>query len=223
MTLHDCAALIVPRGHWDLFPPAWWFLWFCTHGTSTPAYSIVCRNVAEIGSVLDLPAFAGVVGTGESTASFDCAVPFLGWILLTRGLKKAKAVFRPFCIHFLKKKARFRSRISLPELLRARRFLYVEAFYYQRKWFQIGMDCRSLPLLAKREVLLSCYPAVPAAGLCIRTVRVSGRLCKALSANQTCTGRSKNTSGTYAAAVPNGRVRRSLTRQGFALPMRRWY
>ena len=99
--------------------------------------------------------------------------------------------------------------------------MYVDAFYYQRKSFQIGLDCRSLPLLAKREVLLSCHPAVPAAGLCIRAVRVSGRSYKASPANQTCTGRSKNTSGMYAAAVPNGRVRRSLTRRGIALPMRR--
>ena len=39
---------------------------------------IVCRNTAEIGSVLVLPAFAGVVGIRDSTASFDCAIPFLG-------------------------------------------------------------------------------------------------------------------------------------------------
>ena len=99
--------------------------------------------------------------------------------------------------------------------------MYVGTFYYQRKSFQTGPDCRSLPLLAKREVLLPCYPAVPAAGLCIRAVRVSGRSYKASPANQTCTGRSKNTSGMYAAAVPNGRVRRSLTRQGVSIPMRR--
>ena len=51
MALHACAALIAPQGHWDLFPSVWWFLWLCTHGTSTPAYSIVCRNVAGIWSV----------------------------------------------------------------------------------------------------------------------------------------------------------------------------
>ena len=27
---------------------------------------------------LGFPALAGIVGTGESTASFDCAIPFLG-------------------------------------------------------------------------------------------------------------------------------------------------
>ena len=30
------------------------------------------------GEVWDLPAFAGIVGTGESTASYDRAIPFLG-------------------------------------------------------------------------------------------------------------------------------------------------
>lgn len=43
-----------------------------------PARMLVRRNVAGIGSVWDLPAFAGIVGIGESTASFDCAIPFLG-------------------------------------------------------------------------------------------------------------------------------------------------
>ena len=139
--------------------------------------------------------------------------------MLTRGLKKAKAVFRPFCIHFLKKKARFRSRISLPELLRARRFLYVNDFYW-RKNFQIGQDCRSLPLLAEQEALSSFYPTVPAVGLRIRTVRVSGQLCGAVPANPIRAEGSPNTSGIYAAAVPNGRVRRSLTRRGSSIPMR---
>ena len=39
---------------------------------------IVCRNTAGIGSVWDLPAFAGIVGIGESTASYDRAVSVLG-------------------------------------------------------------------------------------------------------------------------------------------------
>ena len=100
MALHDCAVLIAPQGYWDLFPPVWWFLWLCTHGTSAPARMLVRRNVAGIWSVWDLPAFAGIAGIGESTVLDNCAVPVLGWILLTRGLKRAKAVFRPFCIHF---------------------------------------------------------------------------------------------------------------------------
>ena len=39
---------------------------------------IVHRNVAGIGSAWDLPAFAGIVDIRDSTASFDCAIPFLG-------------------------------------------------------------------------------------------------------------------------------------------------
>ena len=64
MTLHACAVLIAPQGYWDLFPPVRRFLWLCTHRTSAPAYMIVRRNAAEIGSVWDLPAFAGIAGIG---------------------------------------------------------------------------------------------------------------------------------------------------------------
>ena len=39
---------------------------------------IVRRNVAGMGSVLVLPAFAGIVGIWESTASYDRAVPVFG-------------------------------------------------------------------------------------------------------------------------------------------------
>ena len=103
--------------------------------------------------------------------------------------------------------ARFRFRICLPELLRARRFLYVDDFYW-RKNFQIGQDCRSLPLLAEREALPPFHPTVPAVGLRSRTVRVSGRLYEAVPANSIQTEGSQNTSGIHTAAVPNGSVRR---------------
>ena len=139
--------------------------------------------------------------------------------MLIRGLKKAKAVFRPFCIHFYRIRARFRFWICLPELLRARRFLYVNDFYWRKK-FQIGQDYRSLPLLAEREALPSFHPTVPAVGLRVRTVRVSGLLCGAYPANPIHAEGSQNTSGIHAAAVPNGSVRRSLTRRGSSLPMR---
>ena len=39
---------------------------------------IVRRNVAGIGSVWDLLAFAGIAGIWDSTASFDRAALFLG-------------------------------------------------------------------------------------------------------------------------------------------------
>ena len=39
---------------------------------------IVRRNAVEIGSVWVLPAFAGIVGIWDSTASFDRAVPVFG-------------------------------------------------------------------------------------------------------------------------------------------------
>ena len=43
-----------------------------------PARMLVRRNVAGMGSVWDLPAFAGFVGIGESTVLDNCAVPVLG-------------------------------------------------------------------------------------------------------------------------------------------------
>ena len=43
-----------------------------------PARMLVRRNVAGMGSVWDLPAFARIVGIRDSTASFDRAIPFLG-------------------------------------------------------------------------------------------------------------------------------------------------
>lgn len=140
--------------------------------------------------------------------------------MFTRGLKKAKAVFRPF-YPFLKKKARSRFRTCLPELLRARRFcmltfLITRGNDFRPVWTaghsRFWQSVRSFWFAIQQCQLL---------GLCIRTVRVSGRSYKAFPANQTCTGRSKNTSGIHAAAVPNGRVRRSLTRQGASIPMRR--
>ena len=51
----------------------------------------VRRIMTEIWSVLLF---------GKHVKSWVCSSIFIGWILLTRGLKKAKAVFRPFCIHF---------------------------------------------------------------------------------------------------------------------------
>ena len=40
-----------------------------------PARMLVRRNVSEIESVWDLPAFAGIVGIWDSAVSDNCAVP----------------------------------------------------------------------------------------------------------------------------------------------------